>query len=223
MTLVELLKDFGIEEERAERVSSNWPEKKFDDTFIELESLACGNFDIASNIVVEGELLDYHNSQIDDYMRLARVASKRIIEGQRDHQVHRVHASIFYSLDSLKGYIDGPESDRKEVDVSGLNVRLYRILHADHPQSVIYLNELIEDRGITFGDHEHWSKSGDGKNGPRGSNIAIKIQIQLKSIFNELVLEEPGVKVNFGQRIINVDEYTSGMLKEIRAKVYSDK
>lgn len=214
MTLTELLVDFGVDEDRAKDASKRWDENSFEDMFIQLECLM--GFDNTVEVLTEGDILDYENGYLGDYMRMARIVS-----GQMKHRVSRDHASIFYSLNNLNGYVDlSSKEEESGIDISVLNLGPLRLLHPDNSRSVKYLNELIEDGEISFGEHEHWMRGNGQESGPRAATIGVAIKSQLKQIFNELGLEEPCVSVNYGKRCVWVDEYTSTKLREIRAKAY---
>ena len=213
MSLTDLLTDLGMEEEKAKEYSVRWDETDFDNLFVQLECLV--GFDNAVKIISEGSVLDYRNGHLDTYMNMVRLVS-----GQMSNRVSEENIGIFYSLDSLNSHVDG-SSEEDRIDLSGVNLGFYRILHRGNEQSVGYLNQLIEDGCIAFSETEHWNTSSKSS-GPRAAKIGININSQLKRLFGELGLDEPRINLNYGQRSIEVDEYTSRMLKRIRSEAYKE-
>ena len=74
MTLTNILMEMGIDKSRAE--TAKIPEGRFYDVFGELEILLGGTehgFEHALDVFSNGEILDYHQVKLDEYLKLARI------------------------------------------------------------------------------------------------------------------------------------------------------
>lgn len=208
--LEELVELFDVDEDLARLESNRIRSEDFDECFTSLESRFGFNF--ASEIVRRGRILNHIGRDFRDYMNLAIEVHNRI------GHLGIEHARIFENYSSLQNYLTGEITEG--LDFSSINLANYRILHHDNSQSVQYLDNLIQNRYLSFGISEHWAKS-NSVNGPRGAAIAKRIGFEINRIFDDLGLPRPSFDVNFGQRSIEIDEETAEILRLSRNEAYS--
>jgi hypothetical protein len=197
---------FEIDEQTAKSIAEKNSLSRFENRFQRLESILG---DTAYRVVSEGEVFSYSKAFFDEYYMLAlRMLS--------DHPDIGANVHLFLSISNIKRFY-GHEEDTLEIDA---DLTKHRLFVKGDDQTEQYLDCLIRDGSLTFGDYEHWSKS--GTTGARGSNIAKSIAFQLNCAFSDCYPGyKPRINVNFGQRRVEIDEESQEKLAEMRTLAYS--
>nr|MBA4404833.1 hypothetical protein [Nanoarchaeum sp.] len=205
MAIAEVLMVLGVDQTKASAASI--PEDRFCEAFDELEILLGGpevGFDLALDVVHQGDVLNYNGVKLEEYLGLAR-----LVAGKLNYQTEQT--GIFYSIESLRSYLS--EKKERGLDFSKLKLARYRLLQ-DHPQSIRYLDVLIKSGELTIGDSEHWTMH--KADGPRGGQICKSLGEQINWVYDDLELPRPRFKINHGQKKIIVNEETRGLLGQIK-------
>lgn len=205
MAIAELLMELGIDQTKASAASI--PEDRFYNAFNELECLLGGpevGFDLALDVVDQGDVLNYNGVRLEEYLGLAR-----LVAGKLNYQTEQTE--IFYSVESLRSYLNGKKEEG--LDFSKLKLARYRLLQ-DHSQSVRYLDVLIKSGELIIGNNEHWTMH--QADGPRGGQICKSLREQINWVYDDLGLLRPKVNINHGQKKIIVSEETRELLGQIK-------
>ena len=194
---------------------------EFETNYRRLEDII--GYDAASEVVQNGDFIDYRNSQLEDYLQLARQAHTKLEEDAKRLNRHiPILHNLFYSVQSLKEFL-GLSNGELKVDstkLDSLDISRYLILHRDNEKSAKYLDSLIKDGYVNVQHNEHWVKASKHK-GSRGRHILEKIAFELACIFHDLGLSRPKYKINYGQHQLMVYGNTIQLLRQIRNKVYA--
>jgi len=202
--LTELLaREFNVEFLRARNAARKLSFNDFSQYYGVLEALV--GEDTAKDVVKNGSFLDYKNGCIDEYFRLIRLTKK---------DKFNQNPCIFYSLDSLKDYLN-KNQNHPILNVSNLDLSRNKLFHLDDKKSFLYLSSLIETGYLIVSTNEHWCKSRTNT-GPRGLNILRRISFQLATSFSDLGLGRPNCDINYGQGKLSVNSQTREQLKNIR-------
>ena len=223
---IELLTEIGFDESISKSISKKYSDLEIFKRYVSLEEVIKIDDTVKKTIRKVPELLvmsDYKfQKTLDIFKKLTY------------YQITKLDKEIGTNLKLLENYgkykyrpdetsLDSNPKTEKKLDFSNLNLGEYRILHTNNEKSVLYLNSLIEEGTLKLGEHEHWSKSKNKGTGPRGVKIAKVIDQQIKQLFNELDLEPPKNKIEFGESTLTIAEETQERLEKIRKEIYKAK
>ncbi|MBI4141748.1 hypothetical protein HY484_02375 [Candidatus Woesearchaeota archaeon] len=203
-----LVEMFDVSYVRAVRAANALTLEEFSRNLEQLEAIV--GVENAAEIVRKGKFLEYSNSTLESYLKLASAAAHKM------KTVSAGEVSLFYSITSLACVVDS-NAKKKSIETGPLNfnIRYYKLLHRDNEQSQAYLNALIDSGALEVGEKEHWCKGNSG-NGPRGGDILKKIGFELLSMFGEFGFPSPQCKYPQGQHCIIIPEEARLNLRKVR-------
>ncbi len=204
---------FGVDPKKASDISAKLTEEEFYERVQRLESLI-GEKN-APGVVKEGEFLSYRGQTLDEYFELASRA--------RAVMAQVVPVPVFYSIESLRGFLGYDEEKKVEIDVSKLNLFEYRLLQPDN-MGRNFLEALCSKGHVTVRSYDYWS-NGKRPKGRRGGDIIEEIRRELFLMFNNLGLGNPEYRLSRGEKspTITISDETRETLKEIKDKVYGQR
>lgn len=209
--LTELLaREFELDFLKARNISREISFDPFVNNYGILESLIGGA--LAKEVVKNGSFANYRNGTLDEYFNFLRIAATKT-----DFEEKLFDISAFYSIDSLKNYLEFLDLSGKNgtFDLSKLNLVNNRFFCLSNFKSKQYFDSLINCGHLTVSSHEHWCKSKRQK-GSRSLNIIRAIAFQLRVSFSDLGLEKPEIEINYGTGTLKISSKTQENLKKIR-------
>ena len=200
-----LVEIFDVSYARACRATKVFTLEEFSKNLEQLETIVSPKN--AALIVKNSKFLEYSNSTLESYLKLAIVAAHKLSNITADN------VPLFYSITSLAEVVE-PKQQVCCGELRQFNVRQYMFLHSDNEQSVRYINDLIETCVLQVGREEHWCKS-ENCGGARGRDILKRIKRDLTHIFSDAGLSEPECRINHGQHKLIISEETRQNLRKV--------
>lgn len=215
LELEEMLLLIGTSANKAAKASKTQTLDYFYDKFKRLEGLVSEK--AAYTIVEKGEFSLYRNGDLEKYFTLAGKVVDKIKKNMFSEKLPKNwFVKQFYSIESLENFLKKEKEESEEKNIQHLKVGRYRILNSSDSQAKKYMNDLIENRRIEVGDHEHWARADN--QGLRGQNILVYLANEIRHMCSDSGLEYPRIRILHGQKAMTIDEKTSLNLRILRDK-----